>query len=73
MKKTIEKGSADYKAFTAVWELYQQFGIPEKNEEYWNSLIKAIKDLEDANNNVLAKCLAAGVANALQRIAKGET
>ena len=72
MRKTIEKGSAEWKAFTAVWELYQQFGIPEENDEYWEELVKAMKKIEVEHNSILANHLALGVAKALRDIAKGE-
>lgn len=71
MKKTIEKGSAEWKAFTAVWQLYQDFAIPEDNDEYWENLVKAMKEIEDKHNSILANHLALGVAKALNDIAKG--
>ena len=73
MKKTIEKDSEEWKAFQDVWRFYQDFAIPEDKEEYWEALVKAMKDIEvKHNNNPLANWLAWGVAKALDDIAKGE-
>lgn len=72
MRKAIEKGSAEWKAFTAVWELYQAFAIPEDNDEYWEELVKAMNKIEVEHNSILANYLALGVAKALNEIAKGE-
>lgn len=72
MKKTIEKGSEEWKAFTTVWEFYQRFAIPENKDNYWEELVKEMSRIEKEFNTPLAKWLAYGVAKALNDIAKGE-
>lgn len=73
MQKTIERGSEEWNAFMDVWKLYQEFAIPEENDEYWENLVKAMKDIEDKYpNSQLANQLALGVAKALDKTMKGE-
>lgn len=73
MRKEIQKDSKEWEIFREIWELYQQFAIPEANNQYWDDLVKALKDIEiKYNKNPLADHLALGVAKALNDIAKGE-
>lgn len=72
MRKEIQKGSEEWEAFTAVWKMYQDFAIPEDNDEYWENLTKAMREIEVKHNSILANHLALGVAKALNEIVKGE-
>lgn len=72
MRKEIEKGSEEWNAFTAVWQFYQDFAIPEDDEKYWDDLVKAMKEIETEHKHPLANWLAWGVAKALEDIAKGD-
>lgn len=72
MKKEIQKGSAEWEAFVAIWKMYQDFAIPEDNDEYWENLVKTMKEIEVKHNSILANHLALGVAQALNEIAKGD-
>lgn len=39
MRKTFEKGSKEQQAFADIWQLYQDYWIPENSERYWESYI----------------------------------
>ena len=72
MKKTIGKDSEEWRIFREIFELYQNFAIPEEADEYWEELLKAMKDIEiKYNHNILADHLALGVAKALNEMLKG--
>jgi len=72
MKRTIEKGSDEWKAFTRAWQFYQDYAIPENNDEYWENVVQTMSEIEREYKTPLAKWLAYGVAKALDEMAKGE-
>lgn len=72
MKKEIQKGSDEWKSFTDVWQMFQNFAIPEEDDKYWEELVKEVNRMEQTHETPLAKWLAYGVAKALDEIAKGE-
>ena len=72
MRKEIQKGSEEWKAFTSAWQMFQDFAIPEDNDEYWENVVNTMNSMEKEYKTPLAKWLAYGVAKALNEIAKGE-
>ena len=72
MKKAIEKDSEEWKIFQRIYKFYSDYAIPEEVDEYWDSVVKEIGEIEKQFDNPLAGRLAVAVAKALQDIAKGE-
>jgi len=73
MRKEIQKDSKEWHIFREIWDFYQNFAIPEDNDQYWDDMVKAMKDIEiKYGNDPLADRMALGVAEALNVIAKGE-
>ena len=72
MKKAIEKDSEEWKIFQRIYKFYQDYAIPEEVDEYWDSVVKEIGEIEKQFDSPLAERLAVAVAKALQDIAKGE-
>jgi len=72
MKKEIKKDSEEWKVFREIWQMYQDFAIPEEDDKYWEELVKEVNRMEKTHETPVAKWLAYGVAKALNEIAKGE-
>lgn len=72
MKKEIQKGSEEWRAFNRAWQFFQDFAIPDKDDGYWEAVVRTMSEIEKEYKTPLAKWLAYGVAKALNEIAKGE-
>ena len=70
MKKEIPKDSEEWNIFTSVWRLYQQFGIPEENDEYWSDLLNVGCEIVKEHPSPLTERLVMAVMKALSDIAK---
>ena len=74
MRKRIEKTDFEWELFKDVYKLYEDFRIPERTNEYWESLVAAGNELaKKYPNNILATKLIIGVMDALNELVnKGE-
>lgn len=48
------KESKERKMFLDLWELCQEYWIPEKTEEYWQSLVDAVDQFNEKHPGELA-------------------
>lgn len=70
MKKEIPKDSEEWEIFGSVWRLYQMFGIPEENDEYWQDLLAVGSEIVKKHPSPLTEWLVVAIWETLNEEAK---
>lgn len=66
MEKKITNNDPEWAIFRGIFKIYEQFGQPEKDDQYWEDLVFACETyVKDHKNHKLAQNLAIAVMNTL--------
>lgn len=65
MKKKLDKSTKEFQMMQDFWRIWQEYYIPEDNDEYWNCLIKEADDFAKKYNDTLKRSLEGGTASHL--------
>ena len=58
MRKQLTKADAEFQMFSDYYKMYQDFYIPEENDNYWESLARAVDEFYNKYKTNIAKELA---------------
>lgn len=64
MTKEIKKGMPEFEMFQDLFGFLKEYGTPERNEEYWDDMVKAATALnrkwrETPQSGIVANCMVA--------------
>lgn len=49
----FDKDSEEFRTFTEFWAIFKEYGQPEDNDDYWDSLMKALNVFHIKHNKSL--------------------
>lgn len=70
MRKQLTKADAEFQMFSDYYKIYQDFYVPEDNDAYWESLIRAVDEFHKKYKTKLAKDLALAYLNSREELYK---
>ena len=70
MRKQLTKADAEFQMFSDYYKIYQDFCVPEDNDAYWESLIRAVDTFYKKYNTKFAKDLALAYLNSREELYK---
>ena len=65
MKKKLDKTTKEFAMMQEFWRIWQDYYIPEDNEEYWERLTKEADDFTRKYGEPLKRSLEGGTASHL--------
>lgn len=57
MRKALTKADNDFQMFADYYKIYQDFYVPEDNDEYWTALVMASEEFGKKYNSQYARAL----------------
>lgn len=70
MRKQLTKVDEEFQMFADYYKMYQDFYVPEDNDNYWQELIRAVDKFCKKYKSKLAKDLAIAYINSREDIYK---
>ena len=70
MRKQLTKVDEEFQMFADYYKMYQDFYVPEDNDNYWQELIRAVDEFYKKYKTKLAKDLAIAYINSREDIYK---
>ena len=70
MRKQLTKADAEFQMFSDYYKIYQDFYVPEDNDAYWESLIRAVDTFYKKYNTKFAMDLALAYLNSREELYK---
>ena len=55
MRRQLTKADAEFQMFTDYYKIYQDFYVPEDNDNYWQELARAVDEFYKKYKTKLAK------------------
>lgn len=70
MRKQLTKADVDFQMFADYYKMYQDFYVPEDNDNYWQELIYAVDKFHKKYKTKFAKDLAIAYLNSREDVYK---
>ena len=70
MRKQLTKADTDFQMFADYYKMYQDFYVPEDNDNYWQELIRAVDEFHKKYKTKFAKDLAIAYMSSREDIYK---
>lgn len=70
MRKQLTKADAEFQMFSDYYKMYQDFYIPEENDNYWESLARAVDEFYNKYKTNIAKELALAYLDSREELYK---
>lgn len=70
MRRQLTKADAEFQMFTDYYKIYQDFYVPEDNDNYWQELARAVDEFYKKYKTKLAKDLAIAYLNSREEAYK---
>ena len=65
MKKKLDKSTKEFQMMQEFWRIWQEYYIPEDNDEYWKKLVEEADAFTRKYNETLELSLQGGTASHL--------
>ena len=65
MKKKLDKSAKEFAMMQEFWRIWQEYYIPEDNEDYWKKLVEEADAFTRKYNETLERSLQGGTASHL--------
>jgi len=70
LRKNFKNDSQEFMLFCEFWEMCKEYWIPEKNDDYWDSVVQAVKDFahkyQGGENEVFTRQIALAYLTSLE-------